>query len=78
MMKWGVLFGMSFAAVCIVFFQLPRIKRNQKKEKAAFISLTLLGWLLSCLLVFYPDTPGPVQLVDTIFRPLGKLLVKRW
>jgi uncharacterized membrane protein len=75
-MKWGALLGISFFAVCIVLFQWPKIKPRQKKEKAALISLTLLGWLLSCLLVWFPEMPGPGQWIDTIYKPLGKLLEK--
>lgn len=59
---------------CIVLYEWPSMNPKQKKEKAAFIGLTAMGWLLGVLLVFFPDLPGPTQLFETIFKPLGKLL----
>ncbi|MFS0815310.1 hypothetical protein [Peribacillus phoenicis] len=52
------------------------MNKNQKKEKRAFVTLTMAGWLLAVLLVFFPDMPGPTHLMDMIFKPLGKLLEK--
>lgn len=57
-------------------FQLAKIKKDNKKEKAALISLSLLGWILATLLMFVPELPGPTQLIDQIFKPLGKLIEK--
>lgn len=48
--------------------------QGQKKDKAAFITLSLIAWLLAGLMVFYPDMPGPTELVDMLFKPLGRLL----
>ncbi|EKN68235.1 hypothetical protein M670_02029 [Schinkia azotoformans MEV2011] len=75
-MKWGALLGYSFLIICIVMFQLAKIKKDNKKEKAALISLSLLGWILATLLMFVPELPGPTQLIDQIFKPLGKLIEK--
>lgn len=75
-MKWGALLGYSFLIICIVMFQWVKIKQDNKKEKAALISLSLLGWILATLLMFIPELPGPTQLIDHIFKPLGKLIEK--
>ncbi|WP_374724338.1 hypothetical protein [Calidifontibacillus erzurumensis] len=50
------------------------MKKNSLKEKAAFLSMTFLGWILALLLIIFPDIPGPTQLIDAIFKPLGKIL----
>jgi hypothetical protein len=73
-MKWGPLFGSLFIVLCMTLFQWTKINHNQKKEKAAFITLTILGWLLINLLFTFPDIPGPTQMIDSIYKPLGKLL----
>ncbi|WP_302104418.1 hypothetical protein [Polycladomyces zharkentensis] len=52
----------------------PRINPEQKKEKAALIGLTLIGWSLAVALLFNPNLPGPTQLMDTLFRPLTQIL----
>lgn len=75
-MKWGALFGYSLLIICIVMFQLAKVKKDNKKEKVALISLSLLGWILATLLLFIPELPGPTQLIDHVFKPLGNLIEK--
>lgn len=75
-MKWISVAGITVCVVLIALFEWPKMERYQKKEKAAFVTLTASGWLLANLLLFFPDIPGPTQLLDTIFKPLGKLLEK--
>lgn len=62
--------------VLIFLYEWPKMDRNQKKEKAAFVILTTMGWLLAILLLFFPDMPGPTQMIDMLFKPLGKMLEK--
>lgn len=74
-MKWGALLGITFIISCVVFFQWPLLtKKYQKRERTAFIIISILGWLLAMMLLYFPNTPGPTQFVDMLFRPLGKLL----
>ncbi|MFC4770293.1 hypothetical protein [Effusibacillus consociatus] len=73
-MKWGFVFGVTVVAGLMALYEWPKMNQNQKKEKAAFVTLTAIGWLLAVLLLFFPDMPGPTQLIDTIYKPLGKLL----
>ncbi|HUC93883.1 MAG TPA: hypothetical protein VMS09_18025 [Paenibacillus sp.] len=47
-----------------------------KKEKAAFLTLAGMGWMLAVTLIINPDMPGPTQIIDAIYRPLGMLLEK--
>lgn len=75
-MKWGAIFGISLIIICIVVFQWPKMNQCQKKEKAALISLSVIGWILAILLLLFPNMSGPTQLIDAIFNPLGKLLEK--
>jgi multisubunit Na+/H+ antiporter MnhB subunit len=65
-------FGILLLVVLMIKFEWPKI--NQKKEKAAFAVLTAIGCLLAVLLILYPNLPTPTQFVDSIYRPLGKLL----
>lgn len=75
-MKWGAIFGLTVIVAFIFLYEWPQMNPKQKKEKAAFIGLTAMGWLLGVLLVFFPDMPGPTQLYTAIFKPFGKLLEK--
>lgn len=73
-MRWGPLFGSTIILLCMIFSQWPKIKNNQKKEKAAFMALTIFGWLLINFLFIYPDMPSPTKLIDFMYKPLGKLI----
>lgn len=73
-MKWGAVFGLSVIVTFMFLFEWPTMNSKQKKEKAAFIGLAAMGWLLGVLLVFFPELPSPTDLFDTIFKPLGKIL----
>lgn len=59
-----------------VSLSMAKTKKNQKREKAAFISLSILGWSLAIFLIIFPDIPGPTQMIDWIYKPFGKLLEK--
>lgn len=67
----------AFMLVClfITLFQwFFRLKNAPKKERAAFLSIMALCWILAISLVINPRLPGPTQLVNYVFHPLGKLL----
>jgi multisubunit Na+/H+ antiporter MnhB subunit len=73
-MRWGALLGVSVMIFLLILFGSPGINKKQKKEKIAYITLFVIGWLLACMLILFPDTPGPTQVVDRMLKPLGKLL----
>lgn len=75
-MKWGPVFVSILIMIFMSLYQWPKLKKNQKKEKAAFLSLLILGWALAILLIIFPDIPGPTQLIDWIYKPFGKILEK--
>jgi hypothetical protein len=72
--KWDELGGLAAVVILMTIYQWPRIGRKQRKERAAFTLLTAIGSALAVLLVYFPDLPGPTQLVEKIYRPLGKML----
>ncbi|WP_134705204.1 hypothetical protein [Ammoniphilus sp. YIM 78166] len=75
-MKFGAMLGILFVVLLITLFEWPKINPNQKKEKAAFVALTAMGFLLSVLLLYFPEMPGPPKLIEAIYKPLGKILEK--
>jgi len=75
-MKWITVLGITICVVLIVWYEWPKINRNQKEEKVVFVALTAMGWLLAILLLFFPDMPGPTQMIEMLFKPLGKMLEK--
>ncbi|WP_274651199.1 hypothetical protein [Paenibacillus humicola] len=75
-MKWGAVLGATAAVIAMAMYEWPRMNRSPKKYKVTFVSLSVMGWLLAVLLIWYPDLPGPTQLVDKLYKPLGKLIAK--
>ncbi|MDF2658892.1 MAG: hypothetical protein K0Q94_1683 [Paenibacillus sp.] len=73
-MKAGTIIGITLMAMAIFLWDWPKLSRQPLGLRTAFIAITMLGWVLAVLLVFFPELPGPTQLVDTIFKPLGKTL----
>lgn len=73
-MKWGPVLGNTMIIILITLYQWPKLDQHYKKDKAAFITLSVIGWLLANLLIFYPELPGPSKLIDNMYKPLGKLL----
>ncbi|MBM4761099.1 hypothetical protein [Bacillus sp. B15-48] len=73
-MKFASVIGITMIAILMTLYEWPKISKNQKKEKRAFVALTIAGWMLAVLLVYFPDMPGPTQLIQTVFKPLSKFL----
>lgn len=75
-MKWVTILGITVCAALIVVYEWPKLNQNQKKEKTAVVTFTAMGWLLAILLLFFPEMPGPTQIIEKIYEPLSKLLKK--
>jgi multisubunit Na+/H+ antiporter MnhB subunit len=75
-MKAGFILGTLVLVALIFLYEWPRINRTQKKEKVAFIVLLSLGTILAMVLIWNPDLPGPTQMIDYLYKPLGRMLEK--
>ncbi|WP_284645505.1 hypothetical protein [Paenibacillus silviterrae] len=73
-MKWLNVLGLLATVGMMTLYEWPRIRG--KREKWTYGILTLLGLQLSILLMFFPEMPGPTELIDALYSPLGKLLEK--
>ncbi|MCY9695446.1 hypothetical protein [Paenibacillus alginolyticus] len=75
-MKWGAIVGISVIVALMVLYEWPKMDQKQMKEKAALLALSGVGFILAILLVFFPDMPGPTDLVNMIYKPFGQILEK--
>lgn len=73
-MKWGPILGIIVIIALMAWFEWPKINPGQKKEKVAFIILTLMAGGLSALLVINPDMPGLTEWLERVYKPFGKIL----
>ncbi|OQO99555.1 hypothetical protein B9L23_13485 [Parageobacillus galactosidasius] len=75
-MKAAFILGTLVLVALIFLYEWPRINRTQKKEKVVFVVLLSLGTILAIVLIWNPDLPGPTQMVDYIYKPLGRMMEK--
>ncbi len=75
-MKWSSFAVITLVVIAMAIYEWPRIKHCTRIERWAFAVLTAFGWVLTLLLVLYPEMPGPTQWVNAIYKPLGKILEK--
>lgn len=68
-MKWVHLIVFFFIVYVIVLYEWPKIEPKYKKEKVAFIVLTLLGSILLSVLIIFPDIQGPFDWFKKIYSP---------
>ncbi|MBM7643988.1 multisubunit Na+/H+ antiporter MnhB subunit [Scopulibacillus daqui] len=67
--------GITLIVVLMTLYEWPKLKQaNKKKEKTAYTIITLIGWVCAVLLVYFPDMPGPTQVVNFFFMPISKWL----
>lgn len=75
-MKLISVLGIIFIGILISLYEWKNINKEKKREKRVFVILTGGSVALAILLVFFPEMPGPTQMVKGVFNPLGKLLEK--
>ncbi|MFC5647875.1 hypothetical protein ACFPYJ_01840 [Paenibacillus solisilvae] len=63
-------------SVCLILsiVHWVKVRNAPKNEIVASLTILAVGWVIAVLLFIVPSLPGPTQLVDFIFRPLGKFL----
>lgn len=72
-MKWVSVMGITLIVLVIFLFEWLKIK-HLWKEKVSFSTIMILGYILAVTLVFYPDLPGPTQVLEVIYKPFAKIL----
>ncbi|ALF11331.1 hypothetical protein [Parageobacillus thermoglucosidasius] len=75
-MKVGFMLGTLVLVALMFLHEWPRIRQAQKKEKVVFLVLLSLGTILAMVLIWKPDLPGPTQMIDHMYEPLGRMLEK--
>jgi uncharacterized membrane protein len=72
--KGFIVLGITIVIVLMFLYEWPKMNQKQKKDKYTFVVLSAMSWILAVLLLFFPEMPGPTEMVDQIFKPLGKML----
>ncbi|MEI0737163.1 hypothetical protein VQ056_11675 [Paenibacillus sp. JTLBN-2024] len=56
-----------------VFYEYPRFRPENKKEKAAFTVLASAGWALAIALMWFPRLPGPTEFINYVTKPIWSI-----
>ncbi|TCJ04720.1 hypothetical protein [Cytobacillus praedii] len=71
-MKWGIFFCVLVIIGVIILYEWKKIKAYPKKDRITFFILLIIAGALS--LFDLPNLPGPVTLLETIFRPFSNFM----
>jgi hypothetical protein len=72
--RWGVTLGVTLLVLLIILFELPALRQKPLRDKIAFFSLLLCGWVLAQFDL--PNMAGPVTWLNELFKPWGNLMKK--
>jgi len=73
-LEWLFALGITFLVACMILYEWPKMKQNQKKEKKIFIVLVTFEWLFSLTLLFYPDLKNPSDFLLPMFNKVEEIL----
>ncbi|NQX68932.1 hypothetical protein HQN90_22650 [Paenibacillus alba] len=67
---------LMLGCLLVTIYQWLRLRSAPRNEKIAYLSILALCWILAISLVINPQLPGPSQVIEVFFGPLGKLIDK--
>ncbi|UPK41333.1 hypothetical protein [Paenibacillus pabuli] len=73
-MIWVKIAGVSLVLAMIVKFEWLRLNQGHTRERATLIILAAMGWVAALLVILFPEMPGPIMLIDWLYRPLAGLI----
>lgn len=73
-MIWLYVLGITTIVVLMIIFEWSKL--IEVKERVSFTLLTAFGYIMSLVLLWSPELPGPTQLVEIIYKPFGQILEK--
>lgn len=69
-MTWLNVAGVTCVAALMVWAEWHFLECDRKRERAALIGIVAAGWLAAVLVLVFPDMPGPIELLNNVFKPL--------
>ncbi|WP_240374861.1 hypothetical protein [Bacillus piscicola] len=75
-MKGIQVIGVTIVVILITLYEWPKLGKQQRKEKTAFVTCTGIVWVLAVILLFFPDMQGPSDWLSALFGPIGESIRK--
>ncbi|MFM9281250.1 hypothetical protein [Paenibacillus jiagnxiensis] len=69
-MTWLNVAGTTFATALMVWAEWRCLGDKQKKERASLIATAGVAWFMAMLILLFPNIPGPVEILNSIFNPV--------
>lgn len=73
-MRWGPIIAVTVVIGLIFWYEWPKMKSSPRKDKAVFVTLVSVCWVLS--MFDLRNVAGPTTLIESLFRPFSKMLEK--
>jgi hypothetical protein len=73
-MKTTYIFWVIVVAIIIFWIEWKKLTKSLKKEKYAITAFLVMSITLAIVLAYFPELPGPSDVVIKVFSPLSKLL----
>ncbi|MBX4149105.1 hypothetical protein [Paenibacillus lautus] len=69
-MKGVYIVSITVVAILMFIYQWPKIKSTEVKEKAAFATITVIGWGAAIIYIIFPNMGSPAKIIDFIIVQL--------
>ncbi|GIO34387.1 hypothetical protein J2TS6_55280 [Paenibacillus albilobatus] len=73
-MIWLKVAGISLVVALIVSFEWARLDKSSVRERGTLVAIAVFSWISALLVVLFPEMPGPIRLIEWLYRPFSGLL----
>ncbi|MEK3734245.1 MULTISPECIES: hypothetical protein [Paenibacillus] len=73
-MKVVYIVGITFLVLLMFIYQWPRIQSGERREKAAFAALTVMGWGIATMYIMFPTMTSPAKIIDFLLVQLRNIV----
>ncbi|SFM29410.1 hypothetical protein SAMN04487943_11272 [Gracilibacillus orientalis] len=74
-MKGVYIVSITAVVMWMFIYQWPKIESTKVKEKIAFATLTIIGWVVSIIYIIFPNATSPAKIVDFILIQLKNIIL---
>ncbi|WP_208592394.1 hypothetical protein [Gracilibacillus suaedae] len=74
-MKGIYILSITAVVLLIFIYQWPKIESTKVKEKVAFATITIIGWVASIIYIVFPYSTSPAKIVDFILIKLKNIIL---
>ncbi|MFB5676179.1 hypothetical protein ACE3NQ_04075 [Paenibacillus terreus] len=69
-MTWLNVAGTTFATALMIWAEWRGLGDKQKRERVSLIAAAGVAWFMAMLILLFPNIPGPIEMLNSLFNPL--------